>query len=253
MSTHELTPDCGRFRSELPGLVYDEPAPDARAALEAHIEGCAACREELATLRDTRRMLARWETPVVNEDPRELARAIVQRAGGVRAPAEAPRRGRLMRFTAMASASAAAVLFLLALFGTHASLERGRLELSFGLPGSRPAPVETRVGGPLDESFVRTVANEAIDDAITQRGLVRRQDQEELLQHLQLMSREEMQEAILRLARATDVANAERDRAYQELLATLGREAARADLTNWGRIQDLEGRIQPVSNPTTNR
>lgn len=255
MTSNELSPDCGRVRTELAGLVYDEPAPDARAVLSAHLAGCAACRDELAALEDTRRMLARWETPSPLEDPRALARAIVQRAERERAPlgASPAPRGRLTRFTAMASATAAAALFLLALFGTHASLEGGRLELSFGLPGSRPVPVETREGTPLDESFVRTVANHAIDEAIAQRGLVQKQDQEELAQRLQLMSREEMQEAILRLARATDIANAERDRAYEELLTAFGREAVRADLTNWGRIQDLEGRIQPVSNPTSDR
>jgi hypothetical protein len=253
MDTNELTPDCGRFKSELASLVYDELAPDPRAALETHLAECALCREELATLRDTRRMLARWETPAASEDPRELARAIVRRATGERAAPAAPARGRLMRLTAILCATAAAALFLLALFGTQASVERGRLELSFGLPGTRPVPVDARDSAPLDKGLLRTVVDEGIDDAITRRGLVRRQDQEELVQQLQLMSREELQEAIVRLARATDVANAERDRAYQELLGSLGREAARADLTTMGRLQDLEGRIVPVSNPTPNR
>lgn len=253
MSPNELTPDCGRFRNELPSLVYDELAPDPRAALEAHLAECALCREELATLRDTRRMLARWETPTTNEEPRELARAIVRRAAGERAAPAAPARGRLVRLTAILCATAAAALFLLALFGTQASVERGRLELSFGLPGTQPVPLDARAGVQLDEGLVRTIANDAIDDAIMQRGLVRRQDQEQLMQQLQLMSREELQEAMVRLAQATDVANAERDRAIEQLLTALGREAARADLTTMGRIQDLEGRIVPVSNPTPNR
>ena len=249
MDTHELTPDCGRFRNELTSLVYDELAPDTRTALEAHLDGCALCREELAVLRDTRRMLARWETPALGEDARELARALV-RAETERARPEARRRARLVRLSALLCAVAAAVLFLLALVGTQASVERGRLELSFGLPGTRPVPDGMRGGAPLDEGLVRTIANDVFDDAITQHGLVRRQDQEELMQRVQLMSREEMQQAILRLAQATDVANAERDRAYEELLTALGREAVRADLATMGRIQDLEGRILPVSNPT---
>jgi hypothetical protein len=253
MDAHELTPDCGRFRNELASLVYDELAPDTRATLEAHLAECALCREELATLRDTRRMLARWETPTVSEDPRELARAIVRRATGERAAPAAPARGRLVRLTAMLCATAAAVLFLLALFGTQASVERDRLELSFGLPGTRPVPIEARAGAPLDEGLMRTIANDAIDEAITQRGLVRRQEQQELFEHLQLMNREELQDVALRLAQATDVANAERDRAYEQLLTALGREAVRADLATMGRIQDLEGRILPASNPTPNR
>ena len=246
MNLNDLSPDCGRYRTELAGLVYDELAPDPRATLEAHLVDCAACREELAVLRDTRRMLARWETPAVAEDPRALARAIVQQAGTSRVAPPAPRRARVLRFTAMLSASAAAALFLLALFGTHASVAEGRLELSFGLPGAAPAPVRVR-GMPLSEDLVRTIANDIVDDAFQTRGASFKQDQEELLQRYSLMTREEMQQELLRLSRAVDFTLAEKDRAYQERLAAFGREAARADLEQRNRIQDLY-RILPASN-----
>jgi len=246
MNQNDLSPDCGRIRTELAGLVYDEPAPEARAVLEEHLAGCAACREELAALRDTRRMLARWETPALAEDPRELARSIVRHAQGRPAPAAAPRRGRLMRFTAMASATAAAGLFLLALLGTHASVENGRLELSFGLPGARPELLPV-AGTPLSEDLVRTIAHEAANQAVQTRAASFEQGQEELLQRYQLMTREEMQQENLRLARMLDVVLAEKDRAYREQLTTLGREAARADLEQRDRIEGLY-RILPASN-----
>lgn len=254
MNQNDLSPDCGRIRTELAGLVYDEPAPDTRAVLEEHLAGCAACREELAALRDTRRMLARWETPAVSEDPRLLARSIVRQARGLSeaAPAAAPRRGRLMRFTAMASATAAAGLFLLALLGTHASVENGRLELSFGLPGARPATTPV-AGAPLSEDLVRSIAHEAANQAVQTRAASFEQGQEELLQRYQLMTREEMQQEILRLSRTLDVVLAEKDRAYLEQLTNLGREAARADLEQRDRIEGLY-RILPASNTTpTNR
>jgi len=246
MNPHELSPDCARFRAELAGLVYDELAPDPRAALEEHVSGCAACGEELATLRDTRRMLARWETPTTSEDPRALARAIVQRAAGAPAAAPAPRRARLVRLSAVLSAVAAAVLFLLALLGTQLNAGDGRLELSFGLPGARPAPGRAPGGG-LDEALVRTIANDVVDDAFVQRGAAFRQDQEELLQRYSLMSREEMQQELLRLSRAVDLALAEKERAYEQRLEALGREAVRADLEQRDRIQDLY-QILPASN-----
>jgi len=249
MKQDDLSPDCGRIRTELAGLVYDEPAPDARAVLEEHLAGCAPCREELAVLRDTRRMLARWETPAVAEDPRVLARAIVRQVGGESTPlAAAPRRGRLMRFTAMASATAAAGLFLLALLGTHASVENGRLEFSFGLPGAQPARPSLQ-GQPLDEDLVRSIAHEAANQAVQTRAASFEQGQEELLQRYQLMTREEMQQEILRLSRTLDVVLAEKDRTYREQLTTLGREAARADLEQRDRIEGLY-RILPASNTT---
>ena len=98
----ELSPTCGRVRNELPAFLYGELAPDSHAALEQHIDACVPCREELNALRETQRLLSRWETPVVNDDPRQLARAIAAQAGArstaavVLRPAS-PRRARVGR------------------------------------------------------------------------------------------------------------------------------------------------------------
>jgi hypothetical protein len=59
--------DCpnANFRDQLPDLVHERLDPISRAALVAHVDGCADCRDELALLRGVRDvMLAR--TPAVN-------------------------------------------------------------------------------------------------------------------------------------------------------------------------------------------
>lgn len=45
--------DCpnGDLRDLLPDLLHGRLAPDARRSVEAHVQGCADCREELALLR----------------------------------------------------------------------------------------------------------------------------------------------------------------------------------------------------------
>jgi hypothetical protein len=146
----------------------------------------------------------------------------------------------------MASATAAAGLFLLALFGTQATLDDGRLEFSFGLPGSRPATT-TVAGQPLDEDLVRTIAHQAANEALQTRTASFEQGQEELLQRYQLMTREEMQQELLRLSHAVDLALAEKERTYQEQLTALGRQAAANDLEQRDRIEGLY-RILPASN-----
>src|SRR5262245_2754161 len=100
MTNPELEPDCGRIRNELSALLYEELAPDARLAVETHLASCDACREELAALRETRALLARWETPASTEDPRAVARSVAALARTPVAPAALPRTGRLVRWSA---------------------------------------------------------------------------------------------------------------------------------------------------------
>ena len=47
----------------LVGYLYDDLAPEARAAFDAHLRVCAGCRQDVAALRSTREHLAAWAPP----------------------------------------------------------------------------------------------------------------------------------------------------------------------------------------------
>jgi hypothetical protein len=231
----DLAADCGRVRSELPSLVYGELPSEARAALERHLAGCAPCSEELAAVRDTQALLSRWETPRSHEDPRTLAREVAARAGAT--PAQAPerralpRRARLVRWSAILSGAAAALVFTLSVLNARASLGGGRLELSFGLPGVAPAPSE-----PVDlTDEMRAIATEVV----AARTASFERDWEELVQRLSQMT----QEQLLRLSQAVDVVLAQNQRSLDDRLTLFGREAARADLETRRALTDLASYI----------
>ena len=46
--------------------VYDEIKPDLRRQLEAHLQGCADCRDELQSWKRSLRRLDAWQLPRVN-------------------------------------------------------------------------------------------------------------------------------------------------------------------------------------------
>ena len=50
-------------RERLIGYVYDECPPEERAAVHAHLSGCAVCRDEIGALRSVRDDLLAWEVP----------------------------------------------------------------------------------------------------------------------------------------------------------------------------------------------
>ncbi len=237
--SNQLNPDCGRMRNELSAYLYDELAAEGSAALEQHLAGCAACRDELASLRETRKLLGHWETPQGGEDPRQLAREIAElaRAEGRRVPRAG--RGRLLRWSAILSGAAAALLFLLSLLSTEATLSAGSMELRFRLPGAHPAVARSD----WDERMRAIAAQE-----VSARTTSLQQDQEELLEHWSQMTREEMQQELLRLSQAVDVALAQNQRAWDTRLSSFGREAARNDLEQRRVISDLAAFVVPASN-----
>jgi anti-sigma factor RsiW len=82
--------DCERhgdegLRDGMMDVLYGEADAAVRARVEAHLAGCAACREEMATLRALRRDLATWRRPAARPSftprgvvvPRWLAAAAV--------------------------------------------------------------------------------------------------------------------------------------------------------------------------------
>lgn len=220
MSNQELNPDCGRIRNELSAYLYGELAPDGNNALEQHLEGCAACRDELAGLRETRMLLGRWETPRGGEDPRQLAQAIAELAQAEQRQAPRVGRGRLVRWSALLAGAAAALLFTLSLLNTEATLADGGFQIRFRLPGAQPAAPRSDW-----EERMRVIAAQEV----SVRAASQQRDQQELLQRFSRMNREEMQQELLRLSQAMDVALAQNQRTWDTRLANLGQEAARAD------------------------
>ena len=50
-------------RERLIGYLYDECDSSERAAVQQHLETCAECRDEIASLRSVREDVAVWEVP----------------------------------------------------------------------------------------------------------------------------------------------------------------------------------------------
>jgi anti-sigma factor RsiW len=106
--------DCpnGELRDLLPDLLHDRLSPVERAAVQAHVDGCAECRAELALLLEMRAALGR--TPAL--DVGRIAAAIP--------PASAPH-GRARR--SWAGWRVAAAITILAAGGTSvAVVQHGR-------------------------------------------------------------------------------------------------------------------------------
>lgn len=236
MHDEDLLPDCGRIQGELASFLYDELAPDARGALERHLAGCGACRDELQGMRDTHALLARWETPVVHEDPRMLARLVAAEARAEELPAERaaeslpPQRRRLLRWSAFATGAAAAVLFTLSLLQARATYEQGRFQLSFALPGVRAvdAPALGSEGDPAwAEERMRAIAAQEVAREVAACAASFEQSQ-------------------LRLAQTIDYAFAQNQERWDTRLVDLGVKAARADLETRRVLTDLASYL-PVS------
>lgn len=110
------TEGCREWRHLLGAYALGDLAPAERAGLEAHLEGCAACRTEAAALGDVARLLpladpARFSRPAPQPPP-ELAGRVAATIAGER---RAVRRSRRRAGLALAGA-AAAVAVALALF-----------------------------------------------------------------------------------------------------------------------------------------
>jgi len=111
------TEGCREWRHLLGAYALGDLAPEERAGLEAHLEGCAACRAEAASLADVARLLpladpARFSHPAPKPPPELAGRVAATIAGGRRAE----RRRRGWRLGLAFGGAAAAVAVALALF-----------------------------------------------------------------------------------------------------------------------------------------
>jgi hypothetical protein len=111
--------DCRDWRELLGVYALGQLEGDERAGLEAHLEGCAQCRAELALLEPVARMLPhadpeRFET--APQPPPELGARIAETIAGERQQTEKRRRRRLFGGFALGGATAALATAMLAIF-----------------------------------------------------------------------------------------------------------------------------------------
>ncbi|HET9198126.1 MAG TPA: anti-sigma factor [Solirubrobacterales bacterium] len=111
---------CREWRELLGSFALGHLEGDERAGLEAHLEGCAGCREELAALAPVAKMLphadpARFE--LAPEPPPELGRRIAATIAGEKERTQRHRRRRLGGFALGGAAAVAAAVLLLFVLG----------------------------------------------------------------------------------------------------------------------------------------
>jgi Putative zinc-finger len=111
--------DCRDWRELLGVYALGQLEGDERAGLEAHLEGCAQCRAELAELEPVARMLPhadpeRFES--APQPPPELGARIAATIAGEQKRTEKRRRRRLFGGFALGGATAALAAAVLAIF-----------------------------------------------------------------------------------------------------------------------------------------
>jgi anti-sigma factor RsiW len=126
--------ECREWRELLGAYALGHLEGDERAGLEAHLDGCAGCREELAALAPVARMLphadpARFE--LAPQPPPELGRRIAATIEGEKQRTEQLRRRRALGGLAFGGATAAAVAAVLLLFVFGGSSPDARQPVKF--------------------------------------------------------------------------------------------------------------------------
>jgi hypothetical protein len=111
--------ECRDWRELLGVYALGQLKGDERAGLEAHLEGCAQCRAELALLKPVAEMLphadpARFES--APKPPPELGARIAATIAGERQKVERTRRRRVFGGFALGGATAALAAAVLAIF-----------------------------------------------------------------------------------------------------------------------------------------
>jgi hypothetical protein len=114
------TESCREWRESLGAHALGRLPDDERAALEAHLDGCAACRAELASLAGVARLLPLADPEHFDSTPTPPSSLADRVVATIRSEHRSRRRRRLRAGLALSSATAAlaaAVLALLVLPG----------------------------------------------------------------------------------------------------------------------------------------
>jgi anti-sigma factor RsiW len=122
---------CTETRPVLSALLYGDLPAEEAAAVQAHLAGCPACREEYAGLERVRHLLDTARTPAISVD---LARLYAE-AGRLQ-----ERRARRWRRTAVAAAGLAAAVLLALALRVEVRADTGQLVIGWGAPREAPAP-----------------------------------------------------------------------------------------------------------------
>ena len=155
--------DCRDWRELLGVYALGQLEGDERAGLEAHLEGCAHCREELALLAPVARMLPhadpeRFET--APQPPPELGARIAATIAAERKQTEKRRRRRLFGGFALGGTTAALAAAMLAIFvlgGSSGEPERHVAFVSQGV--TIDATLEPHAYGTEIRMYVHGVAS----------------------------------------------------------------------------------------------
>jgi anti-sigma factor RsiW len=111
--------DCREWRERIGALVLGQLPENERFAVEAHLEGCPACRAEAAALAPVVSLLGRADPERLGpapEPPPELGERIARRIAAERRSARR-RRTRVRFGLATAAAAAAAAAFVIVILG----------------------------------------------------------------------------------------------------------------------------------------
>lgn len=115
------TEDCRHWRAELGAYALGQLSDEERAGVEAHLEGCSACRAEADSLRSVARLLPHADPAQFGpapQPPTELGKRIAAAIGSERRARQRRRGWRLgLGLGGAAAAAAAAVLAIFVLSG----------------------------------------------------------------------------------------------------------------------------------------
>src|SRR5262249_43070720 len=134
--------NCTDIREQLAGFVYGDLEPGEAARVRVHLDGCPACRHELAAVKDVRQLLDTVPAPAMAVDLPALYRELAERQ---------TRGARRWRRSALALAAVAALLLLLLTLPVHLGIENSQLSLRWGTPEPIPSIVAPHATVPTSE------------------------------------------------------------------------------------------------------
>ena len=115
--------NCSDARGEFVSLLYGELDEASRASLERHLDSCSSCRDECDANRRTLKLLDRWDAPTTL-------------SSGARREPPIARRRRFVTPVLVGVAAAILAFVGLTVFAADARIERGRVTLSWRMPGA---------------------------------------------------------------------------------------------------------------------
>jgi anti-sigma factor RsiW len=237
------------------GWVEGELDESERVAVEAHLQGCAACTETAEAMRATGDAVGELPLPAPSAEARDKAYAAVMDLMAQEAPAEAPvapRRGIVIRFVQVAAAAACLLLTASFLFGPSSeapglasgpeTMTKAADEAAERAPAADPAPsaMSSEPPPPAAPPPTQEAAAEAGDAAPEAELQILESEQEEL-------ARDVAKEPQVREER--ELLREERELRRQELEESLKRQLERRKASLAKKKEAVLGRGAPAPAP----